>query len=33
MRRRSTVPDLWYVLLTMALFGVLLLVVKGAEKL
>jgi preprotein translocase subunit SecE len=31
--RRSTVPDVAFVLLTVALFGVLLLVVRGAEKL
>jgi hypothetical protein len=32
--RRSTVlPDLWYVLLTVLLFAVLLLAIKGAEKL
>jgi len=32
-RRRSTVPDLAFVLLTVVLFGALMLVVKGAEKL
>jgi hypothetical protein len=32
-RRRSTVPDLVFVLLTVALFGVLALVVKAVERL
>jgi hypothetical protein len=32
-RRRSTVPDVAFVLLTVALFAVLALVVRGVEKL
>jgi hypothetical protein len=33
MRRRRTVPDVWYVLLTVVLFGLLALVVKAVERL
>jgi hypothetical protein len=33
MRRRGAMPDLAFVLLTVALFGVLALVVKAVEKL
>jgi hypothetical protein len=33
MRRRRTVPDVWYVLLTVVMFGLLALVVKAVEKL
>jgi hypothetical protein len=32
-RRRSAVPDLVFVLLTVALFGLLVLTVKAVEKL
>lgn len=32
-RRRTTVPDLGFVLLTVLLFGALMLAIKGAEKL
>jgi hypothetical protein len=33
MRRRRTVPDVWYVLLTVVVFGLLALVVKAVERL
>jgi hypothetical protein len=33
MRRRGTVPDVWYVLLTVVLFGLLALAVKAVERL
>lgn len=32
-KRRGTVPDVWYVLATAAMFAVLLVIVRGAEKL
>ncbi len=32
-RRRGTVPDVWYVLLTVVLFGLLALAVKAVERL
>ena len=32
-RRRGTVPDFWYVLLTVVMFGLLALVVKAVERL
>jgi hypothetical protein len=32
-RRRHAMPDVWFVLLTVALFGVLALVVKAVERL
>jgi hypothetical protein len=33
MRRKRTVPDFWYVLLTVVLFGLLALAVKAVERL
>jgi hypothetical protein len=33
MSRRRAMPDVWFVLLTVALFGVLALVVKAVERL
>jgi hypothetical protein len=33
MRRRGTVADFWYVLLTVVLFGLLALAVKAVERL
>jgi hypothetical protein len=33
MRRRGTVPDVWYVLLTVVLFGLLALAVRAVDRL